>query len=199
MNLAKVINNVIVRYPYSLTDLLNDNPDSSLESIEELTTDMLPEFGLVDVMDTEKPNYDESICILKEYTPVLNNGGQWEKSWKAIPNSTVSINNVKVLIIVRDYYLKCTDRYIYKAAEIGHTLSDEFIAYRQFLRDVTDDPNLANIPKHKLYPDFPEMELWGEFVKPIPKGYVAIEMRNARERKFGQLAPAVLDQSSEYL
>lgn len=199
MNLAKVINGIIVRYPYFLTDFLNDNPDSSLESIEELTSDVLPEFGLVEVIDSEKPEYDETISILKEATPVLNQAGQWEKSWKAVPNPKVTANNAKLLIIVRDYYLKCTDRYIYKAAEIGHTLSDEFIAYRQFLRDVTDDPAFVNIPKNNLYPEFPEMELWRDLVKPIRKDYIAREMAAARDRRFGQLAPAELDQSSEYL
>ena len=83
--LAKVINGVVVKYPYSFTDLQSDYPNVSFPA--SLTNAMLAPFNAVIVVVTGKPAYNVLTHKVEEpATPVFSyDRNQWEQSWNIVP------------------------------------------------------------------------------------------------------------------
>lgn len=75
---AKVENNVVVRYPYSVADLWRDNPQTSFPL--NLSDAALAEWGMVVVASAEQPSYDPLTQVLEEGDPAQLDG-VWTQQW----------------------------------------------------------------------------------------------------------------------
>lgn len=80
MMYALIVNDAVSRYPYSLTALRLDNPNTSLPAVPSDET--LAEFGMQAVHASDPPAYDLRQQALEEDVPVFNAAtGRWEQSW----------------------------------------------------------------------------------------------------------------------
>lgn len=72
-------NNNIVKYPYTIWDLKNDNPNTSFPY--EITNNQLAEFNVYNVDIAPKPEYDESIKNCIEGNAPIYVNGVWTVEW----------------------------------------------------------------------------------------------------------------------
>ena len=79
---AKVFENQIVQYPYSIAELRLDFPNTSF-TIPLLAAD-LEEFGVAEVATSEQPEHNPLTHTISEGTPALA-GGQWTQQWEITP------------------------------------------------------------------------------------------------------------------
>lgn len=86
----KIKNNVIEQYPYSEGQLKIDNPQVSFPQV--IPTDTLAEYGVYEVIKTEKPSvtYKQN---LSEDTPV-NDNGVWKQVWNVTDLSVDEVNAI---------------------------------------------------------------------------------------------------------
>ena len=77
----------IERYPYTLTDLRRDNPNTSFP--RELEASSLEGFNLYPVAG-EPPSFDATVGELVEQDPALVDG-QWQRQWSIVPLSAEEI------------------------------------------------------------------------------------------------------------
>lgn len=86
----KIKNNVIEQYPYSEGQLKIDNPQVSFPQI--IPTDTLAEYGVYEVVKTEKPSvtYKQN---LSEDTPV-NENGIWKQVWNVTDKPIDEVNAI---------------------------------------------------------------------------------------------------------
>lgn len=75
---ALVSGEAVEKYPYTIRELRKDNPHTSFP--RQPSSVLLAEFGVVEVQDTPRPEYDPITQDLTEGDPVLENG-QWHRTW----------------------------------------------------------------------------------------------------------------------
>jgi hypothetical protein len=75
---ALITNQVLEKYPYSISDLKKDNPQTSFP--DEVLESTLAEWNVFPVTSFEVPDYDATSQRVEESTPVLING-QWTQVW----------------------------------------------------------------------------------------------------------------------
>lgn len=92
---AKIINNEIVQYPYSIQDLRNDNPDVLFP--HTYPYEILEQFNCYRVLETAKPTYDITKNII-EGTPVFD-GNVCHKTWTEIDASQEEIEARQAKIV----------------------------------------------------------------------------------------------------
>lgn len=76
---AKIENDTLVKYPYSFTDLQNDNPTVSFPMVSDLA--VYSEYGIVNVEHTEPPSFDYVYQNLVERDPIKA-GDSWVQVWE---------------------------------------------------------------------------------------------------------------------
>jgi hypothetical protein len=125
---AKIINNVVTHFPYSMADLYRDNPNTSFPTI--LTTDTLLEFDVHKVTQTSVVSLDS-----KTHRPIQSLqqiSGVWTQQWVAqqLPESTAAANvrGFRDAQLVKSDWTQVADAPVDKAA---------WATYRQALRDIT--------------------------------------------------------------
>jgi hypothetical protein len=89
---ALIVNDKIERYPYSLGEYSQDNPQVSLPS--EITTQLLTELGLISVSETPAPNHDPVTQYLKEGTP-QKRSGVWCQVWSVQDRPQDEIDEIR--------------------------------------------------------------------------------------------------------
>ncbi len=135
---AKVINGQVVKYPYLLEDLYNDNPNTSFPA--NLTDDILDRFNFVRVVVTGSPEIDSRTQVAAQngcaYSVERN---RWETAW-TIRNKTQeeldadteaqskSIRNKRNEKLSASDWTQVLDAPVDRAA---------WATYRQALRDIT--------------------------------------------------------------
>jgi hypothetical protein len=77
MSYVKASGQTIVEYPYSLAKLKADNPNTSFP--REVSDELLAEFGVYPVLDTEQPTPGEFERVV-EALPMFSDGA-WRKQW----------------------------------------------------------------------------------------------------------------------
>ena len=83
---AKVKNNQVAQYPYSVQQLGADNPNVSLPA--NLDGETLARFGVVRVIATGQPEHDRLTQTAVEAPPVYNAArDRWEQAWQVVPLS----------------------------------------------------------------------------------------------------------------
>lgn len=82
---AKIVNQVIEKYPYTRNDLKRDNPNVSFpNNIDEAT---LNSYNAYTIIELEKPSYDAvNEKIIKDPMPQLINGS-WTIGWSVVSKS----------------------------------------------------------------------------------------------------------------
>lgn len=138
---AKIINGVVVKYPYTEADLKDDNPQTCFP--KNIPTEMFKEWGAEPVNPTSPPPGPQ---IYTETTPVFNaETGSWETAWVGRDRTPEEIleqteNQTKKIRNQRNELLANSDWVVIRALETGTPMSSDWVGYRQFLRDITKQP-----------------------------------------------------------
>lgn len=149
---AKIENGVCTKCPYTIDDLRRDNPNTSFPA--QMSDAGLQEFGVVSVVMTPAPSFDEISQSLSQPLPVLV-GGEWRQQWAVanLPQSEIDINLNKLAFSVRatrNGLLKDSDWT--QLADFAGTNRPAWVQYRQALRDV---PQQAGFPRTVVWPTQP--------------------------------------------
>lgn len=74
---AKITNGIVTKYPYTISDLQNETPNTSFPA--SMPDERLEEYGIYLVQETAYPSvgFDKNV---NEGTPVLENG-VWKQVW----------------------------------------------------------------------------------------------------------------------
>lgn len=78
---VKTLGNQVEIYPYSVQQLISDNPDTSFPAT--VTDELLSEFSVFPVVPTNPPTYDSVTQNLVELNPALVEG-VWVQQWEVI-------------------------------------------------------------------------------------------------------------------
>jgi hypothetical protein len=146
---ALIENNVVVRYPYTVTDLKLANKDTSFP--KQVSDETLLDFGLHKVISVPTPTFSDT-QVLEEGTPIFN---ETQQSW------------MQVLIVREMTSDEIQQRYTNKANEIREIRNDllknsdwamiddvpvnksAWLSYRQTLRDI---PTQSEFPFNVNFP-----------------------------------------------
>ena len=146
---ALIENNVVVRYPYTVTDLKLANKDTSFP--KQVSDETLLDFGLHKVISVPTPTFSDT-QVLEEGTPIFN---ETQQSW------------MQVLIVREMTADEIQQRYTSKANEIREIRNDllknsdwamiddvpvdksAWLSYRQTLRDI---PTQGGFPFNVNFP-----------------------------------------------
>jgi hypothetical protein len=146
---ALIENNVVVRYPYTVTDLKLANKDTSFP--KQVSDETLLDFGLHKVISVPTPTFSDT-QVLEEGTPIFN---ETQQSW------------MQVLIVREMTSDEIQQRHTNKANEIREIRNDllknsdwamiddvpvdksAWLSYRQTLRDI---PTQSEFPFNVNFP-----------------------------------------------
>lgn len=121
---------------YSTAKLRADHPDTSFPTT--LSAELAQQYGLYTLNVLPAPSYDERTHALQQ-SALYEVGAQWQMHYSAEPLPlTVATKNVKA---ERDRLLAETDWVAAKAYETQTAVPQEWLAYRQQLRDLPAQPN----------------------------------------------------------
>jgi|ETNmetMinimDraft_30_1059905.scaffolds.fasta_scaffold29014_2 hypothetical protein len=102
---AKIVNNQVSTYPYSLSELRKENPNVSFPQDALSREDVASLYGIVEIQSTEKPS-------ASGYKPVegdlVNEDGVWKQSWSLVVKDKSQVSPDEVTnteMPVRDGYL----------------------------------------------------------------------------------------------
>lgn len=140
---VKAIDNQIVAYPYSQTDLVRDNPSTSFPA-GGISPASLAEWNVFPVHFADQPVVDPLAQRVIEAIPSFD-GQSWIQQWtvEAIPQAEIDAMTDQQAASVRadrNARLAATDWRVIKALEEGNGLDFDVAAYRQALRDVPSQP-----------------------------------------------------------
>ena len=76
---AKVSGNTVEKFPYTLRDLKQDNPNVSFTTAT--TLDDVAQYGVVQVVELPEPVYDPATQNISKDTIPVENAGVWELGW----------------------------------------------------------------------------------------------------------------------
>ena len=86
--------NVIVKYPYSLRQLKEDNPKVSFTKTSMSDSDVRQQYGILEVKEVANPADDTKTSV--EVTPVWD-GSEWVQTWE-----TTDLTDEELAIIKPD-------------------------------------------------------------------------------------------------
>jgi hypothetical protein len=140
---VKAIDNQIVAYPYSQTDLVRDNPSTSFPAGGISTAD-LAEWNVFPVHFADQPVVDPLAQRVVEIVPSFD-GQSWIQQWavEALSQDEIDAMTNQQAASVRadrNARLAATDWRVIKALEEGNGLDFDLASYRQALRDVPSQP-----------------------------------------------------------
>jgi hypothetical protein len=152
---VKAINNQIVAYPYTQTDLVWDNPSTSfpMGGVPEAT---LAEWNMFPVHRADQPVVDPLAQKVIEIAPLFD-GRSWIQRWdvQALSQDEIDAMTNQQAASVRadrNARLAATDWRVIKALEEGNGLDFDLATYRQALRDVPSQPGF---PFNVIWPEVP--------------------------------------------
>lgn len=136
---AKIINNEVTVYPFTINQLKQENPNTSFTNTIEMDHATLAEFNVYRVFPTQQPEFDVTMQKISESTPVFTNN-QWQQAWVVVDltdEEKQSLHDSKAAEVraERNRLLIESDWTQYK--DISDEVSNTWKPYRQALRDVT--------------------------------------------------------------
>lgn len=147
MQYALIENNAVAAYPYSVQQLRADHPNTSFP--DSLNPDVLTEFGVFPVYETQPEAHDQNTQKPIELAPALVDG-IWQRQWEI-----VDLTPEEIAQTMHQAWSKVREGRNKKLTDCDWTqLPDsplsaesktEWAAYRQALRDVTDQADPFNI------------------------------------------------------
>jgi len=96
---AKIKNNVVEKYPYSINELRKDNPQTSFP--DDIPSSILNQYGVFAVEETDAPKVELSKDVSEGLPQLIN--GVWKQNW-VITNATSEKHLAKVLNARRKEY-----------------------------------------------------------------------------------------------
>lgn len=129
-----IVDGLVKKYPYNLTDLRLDNPSVSFPSYVSDST--MEEFNAFRVYYSEVPAYDKVTQTLEEDVPVFDTtANRWTQQWKVRSYNQTEIENKSREIRDQrnDLLSQCDWTQVLDAPVDRQAWSN----YRQFLRDIT--------------------------------------------------------------
>ena len=150
---ALIESGAVTKYPINLSDVRKKYPNTSFPKLGSCD---LTSFGVYPVTAVAAPSYDKEAEFVSEGTPVLTDGN-WTQVWiKSNLSDEVKAANAAQKVsdarAKRNVLLTNTDWRVSLATETGTTLSEEWKAYRQALRDV---PAQSEFPTNITWPTEP--------------------------------------------
>jgi len=149
---VQAINNQIVAYPYTQTNLIRDNPSTSFPS-GGISPASLAEWNVFPVHFADQPVVDALAQRVVELAP-LYDGQAWIQQWavEALSQDEINANTAQQAAAVRadrNGRLAATDW-----TQITDSTADKpaWATYRQALRDV---PSQAGFPQSVTWPQEP--------------------------------------------
>jgi len=151
---AKISDQQVVQYPYSLLELQNEHPNTSFPS--NMTDADLASFGVVRVVVTGKPEHDAITENVSEASPAfVQERNRWEQQWTATTASeqeiserlsalAASVRAIRNVELALSDYTQLSD---YPGGDRG-----QWASYRQQLRDL---PAQAGFPRTVNWPAKP--------------------------------------------
>ena len=152
MAYVRIENNIVAEFPYSVLKLRRDNPSVSFPS--ECPTSLLADFGVYEVAYSAQPSFDDNTQTLElNSSPTLVNG-VWTVEHTVSTMSSEQASDYTERRATdereaRDVLLSKTDWW----ATSDRTMTAEQTAYRQALRDITDQ---VGFPTDITWPTKPE-------------------------------------------
>lgn len=128
------------RYPYTLTDLRLDNPNTSFPvSIDDRTAE---EFGAYPVQPTQQPDYDYTVNLSRT---AVKQGDQWVEEWISTPATPEEItertdNQAAAVRSERNQKLANCDWTQLADSPLSAEEKAAWAFYRENLRMVPDQP-----------------------------------------------------------
>lgn len=149
---AKIENNVVVQYPYTLADARRDNPNATIS--ERLSPELLGYLNMVPVVMTGAA-YDPAAQVAEQNGCVYNPDRQrWETTWLVRDKTSEELN--------QDYEAKATQVRQERNAKLSACDWTQVLdapvdraawaTYRQALRDLTDQ---EGFPFNVVWPQEP--------------------------------------------
>jgi hypothetical protein len=140
---VKAIDNQIVAYPYTQTDLIRDNPSTSFP-VGGISLADLAEWNVYPVHFADQPVIDVLTQRVVEIAPLYDRQS-WVQQWavEVISQDEIDARNAQQAASVRadrNARIAATDWRVIKALEEGNGLDFDLAAYRQALRDVPSQP-----------------------------------------------------------
>ena len=147
---AKVENGAVVEYPYGLSQLQRDNPNTSF--VTPITLELFEAYGVYPVAASEQPLVDHTQNLVE--TPPELVDGQWTQQWDVISASPEEIAQREAsqgqnIRLQRNQKLAESDW-----TQLADSAVDKqaWAVYRQALRDV---PAQAGFPWEVVWPEKP--------------------------------------------
>ena len=141
---AKITNNQVVKYPYTVGDLRRDNPNTSFpKKVPEAT---MAAFGMLPVTHADTPSYDPMTQRIEHSSQPVLQDGSWviAKTVVALTADEITAKNERTAIGMREQrntLLAETDYF----ALTDVTMDAAMTSYRQALRDITSHANWPNL------------------------------------------------------
>lgn len=148
--LLNIADEVILKYPYSIAQLREDNPQVSFP--KNPTPNLLKEYNVYRVQQTEPPTVDHTKNIV-ELMPQLQDK-DWVQTWDIIDASIEEVEyrtteEAKTVRSTRNRYLSQCDWTQLADSSVN---KEEWQTYRQALRDI---PAQAGFPFDVVWPNQP--------------------------------------------
>ena len=144
-------NQTVETFPYSIGALRRDNPNTSFPA--NPTEQTLAEWNVFPVIDKPAPDYNPATQNCNQINPTLV-AGKWEMTWAVTPATPEQItertsDKETEVRQQRNQLLNACDWTQLPDAPVN---ADEWIVYRQALRDITTQ---VNFPWNIVWPDIP--------------------------------------------
>lgn len=126
----------VIKFPYSLSDLRKDNPNTSFPSSME--DEALASWGVFLVQDQTPPSFDPATETLIQDEPVLREG-QWLQQWSVVKASADEVEerlNIQSDLVRQERNQKLADCDWTQLPD-SPVNANEWALYRQQLRDLT--------------------------------------------------------------
>lgn len=136
---AKIINDEVVKFPYTIHELKLDNPHTSFANNIETDFVTLAEFNIFMVLEGVKPEFDVlSEKVVKADIAKVND--KWIELWQILPLSEDEKNKLKdeksfEVRAERNRLLAESDWTQFR--DIDESISAKWVYYRQQLRDIS--------------------------------------------------------------
>lgn len=140
------------RYPYTLTDLRRDNPNTSFTVT--ISDETAKDFGAYPVQPTPQPAYDYTVNLDRTAT---KQGDQWVEEWISTPATPEEItertdNQAAAVRAERNQKLANCDWTQLSDSPLDPSQKAEWGTYRQALRDISSQ---AGFPWNVQWPAEP--------------------------------------------
>lgn len=140
---AKIVNNSVIKFPYSMGDLYKDNQGTSFP--EEPSADTLAAFNMYPVASVAAPTFDSKTHSVIQSVQLVNS--TWTQVWtvQQLPEATAAANvrgQRNILLTACDW------------TQLADSTADKtaWATYRQALRDITAQ---QGFPWNVTWPDHP--------------------------------------------